>query len=376
VLTVASTSAALAIGAGWTELLVVAVAGAVVLVVGLVVVLLPNPADAHIAVQPDRVTVGDTVAVVVGLVPRFLPVLFPVLEVRLGDERRTVRLPLLLPHGARGTRVVESASGRIDLPTPQRGVHAIGPVTRLRTDPCGCFRRRRVWPVVAELYVRPRIALLDQQETGRISDLEGVVSDRPAPSDLAFHTLREYERGDDLRHVHWRSSAKAGQLLVRQFVETRRSEAVVIIDAEAVAYPDDEDFELAVSIGASMAVRAALDRCEVTLASGGSRVRSDTVDVLLDESCRLATGAHELVDVVAGAIVDSGRANLAVVVTGPGRADEELLLTASQLPAQALRILVRVDRTGPTFVRDTHGVRLASVARLSDLPGIVSGAAR
>ncbi len=327
---------------------------------------------------PDRVTVGDTVTVRVGLVPRVLPVLFPVLGVRLGDEWREVRLPLLVPPGRRPRprRAAAPGDGLLELPTRRRGVHQIGPVTRLKVDPCGCFRRRRVWPVVTELFVRPRIALLEQQETGRISDLEGVVSDRPAPSDLAFHTLREYERGDDLRHVHWRSSAKAEQLLVRQFVETRRSETVVIVDAGGGAYPDEEDFELAVSVGASVAVRAALDHCDVTLACGPSRVRSDSVDVLLDEACRLATGAHELVDAAVGVARDGVRANLAVVVTGPGRADAELFATAAQLPAQALRILIRVDRSAPSRAGDAHGLRLVSVARLSDLPALVAGAVR
>ena len=57
-------------------------------------------------------------------------------------------------------------------------------------------------------------------------------------SDLAFHALREYVPGDDLRHVHWRSSARAGELLVRQYHDTRRNHATVVVDADPAAYPD------------------------------------------------------------------------------------------------------------------------------------------
>ena len=68
----------------------------------------------------------------------------------------------------------------------------------------------------------------------------------PTPSrqsDLAFHALREYVPGDDLRHVHWRSSAKAmaaagrTQLLVRQYLDTRRSHATVVVDDDSPPGP-------------------------------------------------------------------------------------------------------------------------------------------
>ena len=55
-------------------------------------------------------------------------------------------------------------------------------------------------------------------------------------SDLAFHALREYQPGDDRRYIHWRSSAKAGRLLVRQFLDTRRSHVTVIVDPDPEQY--------------------------------------------------------------------------------------------------------------------------------------------
>ena len=59
-------------------------------------------------------------------------------------------------------------------------------------------------------------------------------------SDLAFHALREYQPGDDRRYVHWRSSAKHGRLLVRQFLDTRRSHLAVVVDTDP-GYAGGED---------------------------------------------------------------------------------------------------------------------------------------
>ena len=65
-------------------------------------------------------------------------------------------------------------------------------------------------------------------------------------SDLAFHALRDYQPGDDRRYIHWRSSAKAGRFLVRQFLDTRRSHVAVVVDSEAANYTDPDEFELAI----------------------------------------------------------------------------------------------------------------------------------
>ena len=83
-----------------------------------------------------------------------------------------------------------------------------------------------------------------------IRDQEGIPSDEISMSDLAFHALREYVPGDELRHVHWRSSAKASKLLIRQYHDTLRSHLTVVVDDDSGSYGDPEDFETAVSVAA------------------------------------------------------------------------------------------------------------------------------
>ena len=83
----------------------------------------------------------------------------------------------------------------------------------------------------------PRVTDLSVFAGGLTNDLDGATSQQLSMSDLAFHALREYVPGDDLRHVHWRSSAKAGELLVRQYHETRRGHVTVLLDGARASYP-------------------------------------------------------------------------------------------------------------------------------------------
>ena len=118
--------------------------------------------------------------------------------------------------------------------------------------------------------------------TGLIRDLEGHTTDHLSNSDVAFHTLREYTPGDDRRHVHWRSSARIGKLLVRQFVDTRRTHVVVYLDQALTSYnarttaglggdspeavqPGSEEFEVAASVAGSIVRRVFTDEMDLTL---------------------------------------------------------------------------------------------------------------
>ena len=51
--------------------------------------------------------------------------------------------------------------------------------------------------------------------------------------------------GDERRYIHWKSTAKTGRYMVRQFEETRRSHLVVALSLAATDYATDEEFELA-----------------------------------------------------------------------------------------------------------------------------------
>ena len=78
--------------------------------------------------------------------------------------------------------------------------------------------------------------------TGQTRHLEGPSSDTSPQGNITFHRLREYVAGDDLRLVHWRSSARAGRLLVKHNVDTSQPYTVVIFDQRPSLYTE-ESFE-------------------------------------------------------------------------------------------------------------------------------------
>ena len=140
----------------------------------------------------------------------------------VGDRNNLVRLPTL-----RRSRAVQE---QITLTGLRRGVLRVGPVSAWRTDPLGLVRWTERWSAASELLVLPRMVAVDALTGGAVRDQEGTPSDEISMSDLAFHALREYVPGDDLRHVHWRSSAKARALQIRQYHDTRRSHLTLVID--------------------------------------------------------------------------------------------------------------------------------------------------
>ena len=108
------------------------------------------------------------------------------------------------------------------VPTRRRGIITIGPVRSVRGDGLGLLRREQNWVEAQELYVHPRTVNVASNAIGFIRDIEGATTHDLSSSDVAFHALREYLPGDDRRNVHWRTTARTGRLMVRQFEETHR----------------------------------------------------------------------------------------------------------------------------------------------------------
>ncbi|WP_372735660.1 DUF58 domain-containing protein [Nocardioides sp.] len=350
---------------GWMEFGVVAAFGGCLLGAALVLVALPQPARALVRLAPDRVSAGESARAVISVRAGWLPLLSPTIRIEVAGDTRSLRLPLVPPRGER--------SETIEVPPLPRGVHLIGPVRHLRNDALGLLRVRRSWAGAQELLVRPRLTRLREFDPGLISDLDGVPSDHPASSDLAFHALREYVRGDDLRHVHWRSSAKADTLLVRQYVETRRSEAAIVLDDRPSAYADEAEFEVAVSVAASLAVRALRDDFEVSLICGDLHVSSRSPDVVLDAACRITQAEEGDLRHTAKLAAHGSASSLVALVSGSG-CDPALLRTAgAEFPPDALRLLVRVDVAVPSTITTVSGFRPVVLGRLEDLGVLLAG---
>lgn len=334
--------------------------------VAVAIALLPVRALAEIQLSPPRTMAGEDAQIRVSArSASLIPVPSPLISVPTGPTDHLVRLRTL-----RRTPLVE----RIDLAGLRRGVVPVGPVTARRTDPLSLLRWHERWSATAELLVLPRMVDVESLGLGAIRDQEGTPSDEISMSDLAFHALREYVPGDDLRHVHWRSSAKATTLQIRQYQDTRRSHLTVVIDDNQDSYADPEDFETAVSAAASIAARAHRDGVDLSMLCGVHAVTGRGLDGVLDACCRIQPGTSDRVHAVRQAMRLAPQTSWLVVVTG-GAAPEDLAVRLrSWLASDVALLLIRADGSVSTTVSRGAGARILHLSELDELPHALEAA--
>lgn len=139
-----------------------------------------------------------------------------------------------------------------------RGKFEIGPMSVRVTDPFGLVELGRTFRTTVPLTVTPRTVVLPQIPLGGAWTGSGDNRPRAFASGSAEDvTVREYRRGDDLRRVHWRSSARVGELMVRREEQPWQSRATLFLDNRTVAHRGHgiaSSLEAAVSAAASIAV--------------------------------------------------------------------------------------------------------------------------
>jgi uncharacterized protein (DUF58 family) len=262
----------------------------------------------------------------------------------------------------------------------RRGVIQIGPATTVRGDPLGLLERRVRWTDLSYLYVHPPTTPLPPLGSGLLRDLEGRATSELSMSDLAFHTLREYAPGDDRRYIHWRSSAKAmstgGNLMVRQFQDTRRTQLLIVVDADRGNYGDPEEFELAISAGASVAVEAIREELDVTVLVADQQIKRRgalriTSQVLLDACSRAAWRRRPLPDLIADGVRQARDLTWAFVVTGSRPDFATLRRAASRVPRHVRTSVLRVVPGERAAVAPGTSVSLLTMGQLSDLRGLL-----
>ena len=94
------------------------------------------------------------------------------------------------------------------------------------------------------------------------------------PIGMDFFGLREYEMGDDLRRVHWRSTARTGELMLRQDEMPWESRSTILLDTRPATHTG-ESFERAVEVAASLVTASAGAGADLRfLTTGGVEIRS------------------------------------------------------------------------------------------------------
>jgi uncharacterized protein (DUF58 family) len=304
------------------------------------------------------------------------------LELPVGRGEADFSVPPLAPAGSGAAAEHEELFA---VPTAHRAVITAGPALSVRGDQLGLLRRRVRWADPVELFVHPLTTLLAPSQSGLVRDLEGAVTSTLTNSDLEFHALRPYEPGDDQRYVHWRASARNGQLMVRQFQETRRSGLVLAQLVDAAGYStirnpgavvedaSNPEFELAVSVMASVGAQVLREKTRARVVTETLELRTATVTTLLDDSCRLEptpvtqTPRAFVRDVLARMAPPS----VLVVVTGSQTPISELRAIEAVVGSDTRLIALRVVLDGEPRISQVSRFHLLTIGELGDLPKLL-----
>jgi len=188
---------------------------------------------------------------------------------RIGDRVTTLQRAV---RGYRGTYVLERVP---------RGRYEVEEARATIDDPFGLARGEVDLDARGSLLVYPRLVPLDRlfSEIGaHAQDGRRLLLRRPSGFDL--HSVREYERGESLRKVHWKTTARRGQLMVKELEDAPRDEIAVILDADASAVVG-ESFDVQVrAAGSILRAHAAHGRRAVLAVNSAERpsVRVTSLD--------------------------------------------------------------------------------------------------
>jgi uncharacterized protein (DUF58 family) len=338
----------------------------------------------------DRVVAGSEVTGSLDIVNRSTRVALPgVVDVPVGPGLVEVHVPLL--RGGIGHRESLAISAQ------RRGVIQVGPMTVGRGDPVGILRREHAWPGVQHIYVHPVTVAIPSTSAGLVKDLEGAPTSDIVDADLSFHALREYVPGDSYRHVHWKSTAKTGKLMVRQYEETRHSRIAIVLDLALGGYaapvdgPGDE-FEMAVSAAASLGVQGVREGRDVLVSASADipeysreHVRSIqtlstlTAKHLLDGFAGVASSenAMPLEDVTRLTVQSFPELSIAFLVTGSQVELTRLRAAAFGFPSQVAVVAVRAEPGAEPTLRSAQELTVLTIGTLDDLKNMMArGAVR
>lgn len=185
-----------------------------------------------------------------------------------GRLLRTVVSPL----GPREDRLVSRRSLAM-----VRGEFELDRVVLRSGDPAGLFHRERRFHCPTKVIVYPGVEpvpdlILDQHETMHSMTASPISA---AGMSQDFYGVREYTTSDGLRFIHWRSSARYGRLMVKEFERNATVSVAILLDAnETFVSGDDEmsNLEYQIRAAASLCHHCAGLYCELAFAAGGDRL--------------------------------------------------------------------------------------------------------
>ncbi len=255
------------------------------------------------------------------------------------------------------------------LEAARRGLCVLGPAQALSTDPLGFFDYAQTLPGTTEVLVYPQVLpvrrlALDGAGAWGTREMDNAAA---RGGGLDFHGVREYRQGDELRRVHWRTTARTGTLAVMEYTQGQASDVLIALDMNANAYAHtgeggDSALEYAITLTATL--------CDALLREGyvarlllaslpnGPLVLHDRSEMprLLEMLARAdADAAQSLAEVLQRHAEEAARGATLVFIT-PAASDPALATALAEWGARGARRLgLALD--GPSFQTENNGAR-------------------
>jgi uncharacterized protein (DUF58 family) len=272
--------------------------------------------------------------------------------------------------------------GRYVLASMPRGRYPVESVDAEVEDPFGLARIRIPLGRQPAIIVYPRLVELDRvfSDAGvHMRDGRRLLLQRPSGFDV--HSVRNYVEGDSLRKVHWPSTARRAQLMVKEVEDSPRDELAVVLDAHSETARATFDIGVRAA-GSLLDAYARRGRRAVLVLAGATRVvqrvhaEGDWLRALELLAAADADGSDPAVALLAGEGNPASMALDLVIVTSrlPGALVERLVQRAAAHRSTALVHVDGARRPEPALLRlQRSGVAVASIGPRDDLAEALSG---
>jgi uncharacterized protein (DUF58 family) len=300
------------------------------------------------SIDQARATPGSTVRVELGLENRT----FVASKILLAQEQIPEQL------GPSPRFVLDRLPGRSRLrihytvTAGGRGRYLLGPLTFRMTDPLGMSEVTRAFTTTTPLIVPPRTwPLAPAPLSGGPGHDDRAHGRSLLPVGADDGTVREYRNGDDIRRLHWRSTARRGQLMVRQEEQPQDPKATVLLDCRPGAHHgagQDSSFEWAVSAVASAALVLTRQGRRLHLIADTVPDRDPIMDgsvdtqPILDRFAEVSWQESDSFDPIVTALSRAPRSGLLLAVLGELSVDQaDVLARTAARSARRWAVLLR-----------------------------------
>ncbi len=296
-------------------------------------------------VSPERLSTGMTGSVALVVTNNGGSRTRPVELLEPGTPELSAGTHCLIPALSRG----RSAVSHYALVAQRRGRFVLGPPQVRLGDPFGTWEDNRTLPVLTEVLVVPTVVPLQGSPTsgGSLSAASGRAAHGTVGGDPDVG-VRQYQRGDDIRTVHWRASARYDDLMVRLTEPVSHGGATVVLDHRSRAHAGtgtDSSLETAVSLVASVALHLLGEDHHVRLMSHTGRTLAGGHDIADDVLVSLALVEEDHATGIEPSVLAT-RGLLIAILGHPDERTTSLLIAARRRAAGTIALLLATEDWG------------------------------